>query len=1035
MNLPRFALNQPHLIAALAMLVAALGAFAFWNTPTDLFPDTVPPQVAVVTVHPGASADDMSDQVTEVLERELTTLSGVRRVTSTSRDEVSSINVEFLYAKPIGEAVVDVQNAVARVQGELPRGIQQPRLYRITDATRPLLTLALSPDDESLKSLTDIRLLAENDLKDDLLAIDGIADVEVFGGHRPEVTVRIDRDALNAHGLNPAEVAAALQRQNISVPTGTLYGTSREYLVNVTGQFASPEDMAELPLSTSTGNLIALRDVASVSLEEADARAFYHGNGRAAIAVNLLRAEDGATVTAIRNLKRALPDLEARYADLRFEITDDQHPLIDLNVSGMRSSLVQAMILTVLVIFLFLTNVRAAATVSVAIPLSFLAALVVLWFSPYTLNMVTLSGLIVAVGMVVDASVVVLENIHRRHQNNPSHQPRQSALDGASQVALPVTAGMLTTVVVLVPVIFTSGYTGRIMTPLNIVIIATLIASLLVSLTVIPLIAARLLGRLDNQNVEKKGPAKYMERALDTLVVFYVGAVKQALRHRWLFMAVALIFLVFTMRVVKPLLGGEQMPPMDTGIAIVEFDTDASYAPSAVESVLTRVEQMLLQSPEVRSVSSVVGSEPQAISFGAGAATTQSAKLTLHLTPRNERDADIWQIEERWRQELRSMQGVRTFRVSEYGATPVSTTRAPFDVIISGPDARILDRLADDVLERLDSVPGLVDLRRSWYRDKSQQTVRIDPVLARLHGTSVEEVAAALQIAVQGITVNPLRLEGFLDIPVRVRYQQDQIAGPEALGDVDIATPTGVVKLRHLATFDHERQAPLITREALRPTIDITAGNQVLTIAQVTQKAADQLRDLALPSGYDLRIAGSASDMAETQSEMGRALVVGLVMLFILLFALFRSFLHPLTIILSIPLAVAGAMWGLLLFDKPFCMPALMGIILLGGTIVNNAILMLDFIISARRDGMTRDEAVIASIQLRLRPIFMTATSTIIGFSPLIFEMAVGLERMSPLGIAAAAGLLTGTIVTLVYVPLIYVMLDSMKEWLAKGIQ
>jgi multidrug efflux pump subunit AcrB len=272
MNLPRLALNQPHLVAALAMLVAALGGFAFWNTPTDLFPDTVPPQVAVVTVQPGANARDMSDQVTEVLEKELATLSGVRRVTSTSRDEVSSINVEFLYAKPIGEAVVDVQNAVARVQGELPKNIQQPRLYRITDATRPLLTLAVSPHDESLKSLADIRLLAENDLKNDLLAIDGIADVEVFGGHHPEVTVRIDRDALNAHGLTPAQVMAALQQQNVSAPAGTLYGTRREYLVNVAGEFISAAAMEELPLGTPSGNLIALRDVAEVSLEEADAR-------------------------------------------------------------------------------------------------------------------------------------------------------------------------------------------------------------------------------------------------------------------------------------------------------------------------------------------------------------------------------------------------------------------------------------------------------------------------------------------------------------------------------------------------------------------------------------------------------------------------------------------------------------------------------------------------------------------------------------------------------------------------------------------
>ena len=1032
MSLPRFALKQPHLVAALAMVVFALGGFAFWKTPTDLFPDTVPPQVAVVTVKPGAVARDMADQVTQVLEKELHTLSGVVRVSSTSRDEVSSINVEFAYDKSIGEAVTDVQNAVARVQGSLPTGAAQPRLFRITDANRPLLTLALSPRPDSLKTLADVRLLAENDLKDSLLSIDGIGDVQVFGGQRTEVSVRLDREALRAHGLGLESVMAALAGQNVSAPAGIIYGDQREYLVNIAGEFPSATALQGLPLRSAKGQIVYLRDVAEVRLDTADARSLYHGNGKAAIALNLLRPEKGETVKAIKNLKAALPVLEARYPDLFFEITDDQQPLIDLNVSGMRSSLVQAVLLTVLVIFFFLGNLRAATTVSVSIPLSFLGALVVLWFSPYTLNMVTLSALIIAVGMVVDASVVVLENIYRRHDDMAGEDPAQAALEGTRQVSLAVTAGMLTTVVVLVPVIFTQGYTGRVMAPLNIIIIATLVASLLVSLTVIPLVASRLLG---NQRPQRRGLerlANPVEKGLDRLSEFYVGLVQLVLRRRLLFVILALVFLVFTMRVVRPLLGGEQMPPMDTGIALVEFDTDASASPRQVEEVLSRVEALIGQSPEVKSISAVVGSEPQAVSFGGGGTTTQSAKLTIHLISRTDRKANIWQIQERWRQGLRDTEGVRTFRVSEYGATPVATTKAPFNLVISGPDPQRLDGLADEALERLRGLPGLTDLRRSWYRDKVQQTVEVDADLASLYGTSAGAVAESLRQAVQGTAGSDLRLQGYLDIPIRLRYQQSQIDNPQALLQVDIPTPLGPVKLGTLAQVRGEVQPPFITRENLSPTIDLTAGNQVLTIAQVTSLAQQRLRDMPLPAGYQLEIAGTARDMGQSQGEMGRALLIGLVLLFILLFAMFRSFLPPLAIVLSIPLAVAGAVWGLLLFDKPFCMPALMGIILLGGTIVNNAILMLDFILEARREGMSRDEAIIASVRLRLRPIFMTATSTVIGFSPLIFEMAVGLERMSPLGIAAASGLLVGTVVTMVYLPLVYVLLDDAREKVAQ---
>jgi multidrug efflux pump subunit AcrB/outer membrane protein TolC len=1028
MNLTRFSLRNPYTILALTLVVVALGSFAFWRVPTDLFPDSVPPQVVVVTVEPGATASDVADKITQVLEMEINTLSGLTRITSTSRDEVASINAEFLYEKPLGEAVVEVQNAIARVRGELPGDILDPRIYPITDANRPLVSLAVAPKPGSLKSLADVRLLAENDLKDFLLAVPGVADVDVFGGHQPEVDVRVDRDALAARQLTLAEVLARLGAQNVSAPAGVIYGSSREYLVRVAGEFPNSRALARLPISSTTeGGQVVLGDVAEVRLAETDPRSFYHGNGQPAIALNALRADGGNTVEAIRQLKAALPELERRFPDLAFAVTDDQQPIIDVNVQGMRASLWQAVALTVLVIFFFLADTRAAAVVGVSIPLSFLASLVVLWFSPYTLNMVTLSGLIIAVGMVVDASIVVTENVYRHHSGMEVPDARRAALEGTGEVSLAITAGMLTTVVVLVPVMFTHGFTGRLMKPLNLMIISTLVASLLISLTVVPILAARILAwkRAGKNPLEKV--ASSVGWAVDRLTDAYVALVRGALRHRTLFLVAIVLFVGVTNRVVKPLLGGEEMPPMDTGIAIVEFDTDAAAKPVDVEATLTRVEELVARTPGVEKVSSVVGSEPGAVSFGGGGATTQSARLTVSLVDRTHRIETIWAIEERWRDELRRIPGVRTARVSEYGATPVSTTKAPFDLILSGPDPTVLDRLADDAIGRLKGTPGMVDLRRSWYRDKPEIRVAVSPELARLYGTSPAAVARELRTAVQGSPASRLRLAGYLGIPIRVRYRASQVNDLTHLAEVPVPTRLGPVPLRALGTTTTERAAPFVTREGLRHTIDVTAGNQGLTIAQVTAHAEKRLAGLKLPAGYAMTVSGTARDMAEGQREMGKALVIGVVLLYVLLLAMFRSFGHPLTIMSAIPLAVAGAMWGLLAFDKPFCKPAFMGIILLGGTIVNNAILMLDFILEARRKGASKDDAIVQSVRLRLRPILMTAGSTIIGFSPLIFEMAVGLERMSPLGIAAGAGLLVGTVVTTVAVPVIYSVFDSLS--------
>ncbi len=1024
MNLTSFSLRYPYTVTALALTVAALGLFAMFRTPTDLFPESAPPQVLVITMEPGASARDVANAITLRIEKEVNGISGLRRVTSTSRDEVSSVSAEFVYEKPIGEAVQDVQNAIARIRADLPPTAMEPRIYEITEATRPLVTLALSPQDGSARSLSDIRLLAENDIADALMAVPGIARVEIMGAHHPEIVVRAHRDRLAAHGLDLGDVIAVLSQQNVTAPAGTITSEAGEYLINVAGEFMDLHEIRDLSLMHSGRGQVRVSDVADVSLGEQDARSAYHGNGRPAIALNILRPDGAPTVAAIRAVKDLLPLLEARYPDIRLEITDDQQPLIDVNIRGMRWSLAQAILLTILVIFAFLADRRAALVVGVSLPMAFLSSLTVLWFSPYTLNMVTLSGLIVAVGMVVDSSVVVLENIYRHHRSGNEPDVRRTAASGASEVALAITAGMLTTVIVIVPVMFAGGYTQQVMRPMILVIATALISSLIVSLTLIPLLAARMLSG----PVPARGSLErlffWVDGAMEGLSRFYVGLVRHALRHKALVLILSVLFLVLSFRVVVPLVGRELMPPMDTGIAHLTFETPAHYGIEQVRDVLSSVEALVYAQPAVQMVSATVGSEPGQVSFGSGAATTQSATLTIHLVNRKQRKETIWDIMEEWRSGLQTVPGIKSFRVSEYGATPMATTRAPLDIRISGPDAAILSELADQVLERLDGAPGLLDVRRGWDMDKEEYRVVVDPEQARLHGTSPGAVAGELLRAVKGVPVGFMRLEHMLDIPIRVRSGAADLRAPEDIRHVYVETASGPTPLRALAAIEVARDQPAITREELRNTINITAVNRVHTIGQVADAIAQRLASLEVPDGYAVDVGGTMNDMRDNMARMGQSLVIGLVLLYMLLMALFKSFRHPVTIMSAIPLAVAGGVWGLLLFDKPLCMPAIMGFIMLGGTVVNNSILMLDFIESARERGMDLEAAILESVRLRIRPILMTTVSTVIGLSPLVFEMAVGLERMSPLGIVAATGLIFGTFLTMVVVPVVYAVLD-----------
>ncbi|MGM0425116.1 MAG: efflux RND transporter permease subunit, partial [Thermodesulfobacteriota bacterium] len=353
--------------------------------------------------------------------------------------------------------------------------------------------------------------------------------------------------------------------------------------------------------------------------------------------------------------------------------------------------------------------------------------------------------------------------------------------------------------------------------------------------------------------------------------------------------------------------------------------------------------------------------------------------------------------------------------------------KAPLNIILSGPETKVLDRLAETCLQRLQGLPGLVDVRRSWYMDQEEQTVRVDPALAREYGTSPQEVSQELQAAVQGVPATWMRLEGYLDIPIRVSYSEQDLKEPQDLEEVYVGSKFGPIPLRTLAEIESQRISPLLTREDLQRTIDISGENRGLTISQVTAKAKERLQGLQLPGGYQMEFAGTMQDMQETNQQLRQALVIGLILLYLLLFTMFRSFRHPLTILSVVPLAVAGALWGLLLFDKPMSMPGNMGMIFLAGVIINNSVLLLDFINQARSEGWDRKSAIERAVELRLRPIFMTMLSTVVGLSPLALEMAVGLERLSPLAIVAGTGLLLGTFLTMIVVPVVYSCLDSLS--------
>ncbi|QJA06523.1 efflux RND transporter permease subunit [Thermosulfurimonas marina] len=1018
-------LRNPYLVTPFLLLGVILGFLSFRKLPLNLFPDVNYPRIAVVLVWPGASAEDMADKVARPVEKELSTLDLVRKVESSSRDEVSAVSVEFDYKKGLDSAEVDVQAALNRIWASLPRGLLPPRIFRVSDATVPAVTLAVSPKPGSHLDLAKVRQIADNELREALLRIPEIAQAEVFGGYFPEVRLEVDRDRLKRYGLTLAQVLAAVYAQNRNLPAGVIYRTRDQILIKVAGERLEKRRLEDLVVAERGGAEIHLRDVARVRTLYAERLSFFHGNGRPAIGINLLRAEKGHVTEVFRALHRELPRLKKEFPELSFEIADTQENLIHTSISNMIDALRDAVILTVAVIFFFLARIRLTLLAAISIPFTYFMTFFGMRLLGFELNIVTLTAVIVAVGLLLDDAIVVMENIERHTRLGLT--PRQAAISGTNEIWLADFAGTFTTVIVLIPIMFIGGYVQRVLRQFTVVLALALLASYVVSITVIPLLSQYLLKRGEEFNFLERLVSRANHLLLTPLQDFFVGLFHRARRLRVLWIPPAMILLMISMRVVMPLAGRDLMPPMDTGIIKISFETGPNLSLDQVEAIVSRMEQIIQKSPGYLRMATMVGSEPGVISFGAER-TPQQGLITVHFVDRFHRKESIWEIEERLRREFSKIPGLKYAHVYDFGATPFSSIAAPVDVMISGPDPQVLDHLAEEVKSRLLKVRGLTTVSRSWDMEKREVWVILDLERLQHYGLNPLEVSQALRAAFSGAIAGILRVPGEDGYTLRVRFREEARVRLSDLRTFLLSSPRGPVPLSEVARFRLVKTLTVWQRENLLPVVDVLGYRATSAITHLQTQVNRLLAGLPLPPGYRISQEGEIKPMKEAFGRLRKALIIALILLYFSLVPTFRSFLTPVTIMVAIPLSLIGAAWALLIMGKHFCMPAMMGVILLAGVVVNNSIILIDFIEKARAAGKDRLTAIEESIRVRTRPILMTAAGTITGMLPIAAERALGLERLSPLAVVAIGGLAVSTLLTLFYVPLFYTLLEDLRN-------
>lgn len=1024
MSMPGFALDNRHTVYALFLGVLLFGTLAYFALPIQLFPDTAPPLVNILTSYPGATAADVADLVSEPIETECASLEGVARVASTSQDGLSLVEVEFRYGVSVDLAAIDVQNALTRIRAGLPSDIADPQVLKFSTSDRPVLTVGARGED-----LVSVRRLAEDVLAPEIQRVPGVAVVDVFGGHEPEISVQVDRTALEAYRLTIGQVAVALQDHNVSMPAGQIRSGGMQYGFRVDGQADHPGALAAVPLPVVGGRQLEVGDVAVIAVGGAEDLSRFHVAGEPAIALQVFKQDDANTVAVVEAARARLAELAAQHPDIVFSEAEESASFTRQVVSNMLESVWQALLLAALVIFLFLGSWRRGLVVAVSMPMSFLLTFAVMLLLGIQVDMVTLTAIILAVGMVVDGSVVMLENITRR-QVEDGLSPLAAARAGAEEIQFAVIAGNVSTLVVLVPLLFLYGFIGKTFGPLAATMIIAFLSSLVVALLLVPILTVILGeggGRSEEFAAKLAGP---WNRVMDKLRDGYVAVLRASLRRRAVVLFSA-VLLFGAGLVVLRLSGMELLPKMDSGASFITVETPSGSSLDETERVVRDVERIVLAEPDLLQLSTQMGFEPGMHSFGGGGVQGPTqAFLSVTWSPRTERDETVWDIQDRLRRKLAEVPGIRNLVVRESGSTAKATTPASIVVRLQGEDPLVLDALGDSLLTVVSTVPGVTNPYRSWRRDQLSMVVSVNPERAGESGLTPAAAAFEMRAALDGIPAGVLREPLGVQTPINVRYRAEQRANRDDAFDVRWESPgaDAPVRLGSLASGNEQVIQGLVTRENLLPTLEIRALHQGRPLNFVTADIQTALTRLTVPAGYRAGLAGEDADMKEARNELLGALGIAMLAIYLVLLAQFRSFLHPITVMAAIPLTLIGAAGGLLLAGMPVSMPVMIGLIMLVGIVVNNSIILIDFTRQRREAGAPRTEALLDSLRTRFRPIMMTSLSTIIGMTPLAMEWALGAERFSPLAVAVMGGLAAGTMLTMVVIPVLYDVLDSLHE-------
>ncbi|MEO8483589.1 MAG: efflux RND transporter permease subunit [Acidobacteriota bacterium] len=1032
MSIPRLAIERPVTMFMLSTVVVLLGAISLFRLPVDLMPDVTYPQISVRVGYAGVGPSEIEQIIVRPLEQALAAVPGVETITSNSSEGSGNVQLAFTWGTNLSEAADEVRTRVDRVRGRLPLEADPPTIQKFDASAQPIVQIGVEGDYDRVT----LREIAENDLVQRFERVDGVAAVTVGGGLRRQIHIELSKEKTTALDLSVDRVIASIRSENQNIPLGEVDEGDTTYLLRSPGQFQNLREISDLVIQTKNGVPVYLRDIAEVKDTTEDLRSFQRINGKPGVQLQIAKQSGKNTVEIAAGIRREIERTNREVPSVHLTMLNDQSVFIERSIASVTEAVYIGAFLVIAIIFIFLRDVRSTVIICISIPISIIGTFALLYFAGFTLNTMTFGGLALGVGMIVDASIVVLENTFRHMEMG---KPRlQAAIEGSEEVWSAILASTLTHVAVFVPLLFLSGVSSVLFVQLSVVVMFSLTMSLFVAVTVVPVLCSRWLK--ETHGVERTGMAGrlyvWSENILTKLDDGYRNILHVALQHRptVLLTALGLTALAF---VILPTIPTELVPATDEGQVAVSARLPSGTRIERAEGVALQLEDLIRSNvPEMTDIISNAGGGGFGGGGGGGAS---NVNVSVRLVPRTERKRTSDQIATDLRRVLVGLPGVSITTRASGGNLQLTRLLGGGDsrlaVEIRGEDFVTSKRISDQVLAVMRDTPGVANPQLGRQEGRPELAIRVDKPKAALLGLSVTGVANTIRTNISGTQAATFR-QGGREYPIIVRLREEDRSRTESVNDVLISTPQGLVlPARNVLDLQAQTGPTQISRKNQQRVATVNAELDADTsLGDAVKNVQARLPEVDVPQGYSVGFGAEVEQQAQAFGQLQVLLILGVLLVYAVMASQYESLRDPFIVMFSVPVAAIGVVAALKLTSTTFSLQAYIGVIMLGGIVVSNAILLVDYTnILRRRDGKPLREAVELAGRTRLRPILMTTLTTTLGLVPMAFAIGEGGELQAPLARVVIGGLLASTMVTLVLVPSVYTLFEEGWSGLRRG--